>query len=52
MHAVSSGIEVRVWVRVSLHDFKNNSILQYENWDNFRTGVYLFMHAVSSCILL
>ena len=22
------------------------------SWDNFRTGVYLFMHAVSSCILL
>ena len=33
----------------------NNSLFNVNNkikWDNFRTGVYLFMHAVSSRILL
>ena len=33
-------------------EFKGNKFNIYRLRDNFRTGVYLFMHAVSLCILL
>ena len=38
--------------KVKLFFFMRLCVAVAEIGDNFRTGVYLFMHAVSSCILL
>ena len=45
----------RVWSNIFVLLFGgkvSDTVFHFFFWDNFRTGVYLFMHAVSSRTLL